>query len=390
MKVAHVIVGGEVAGGQVVCGQVIEALTRRGDRAIVISPTEGSFTERLRQENIPVYIIPAWKTYHFFNALRLAGILKKERADLVHTHAMVQVNVQARLGAWIAGIPVISHLHLPNHFRKHPLIRAYQVLADLWTARLCDEMITVSEATKETLLTEGKIYGKAKVIYNGVDSNQFTNLRPREAVLKEFGLNSTQRLIGTVGRLCPAKGQREFILSAREILAKVPESIFMIVGKDIEQGGNYERELRQLVFESGLTKQVIFTGYRPDVLELLNAFDLFVLSSKIEGFPLVLLEAMALGKAVVATEVGGVPELVVRGETGFLVPPSDWRALSSSVVSLLSDPRRIRQMGEAGRRRVREQFSEDQMTNAILSLYDRCVRSVEAPLLAQEELTCHE
>ena len=371
MKVAHVIVSGEVAGGQTVCGQIIEALKKRGDRAIVVSPTEGVFAERLRKDNIPVYLIPFRKTYHIQNAFHLARILRKEHVDIVHTHAMVQVNVQARLGAWLAGLPVISHLHTPNHFRSHPIIRRYQILLDNWTAQLCSEIVTVSESTKEALAAQGCVYHKAKVVYNGIDVDHLPNLKTRTSVFREFNLQPTHRLIGTVGMLCPIKGQKEFIFAAKEILSQIPETVFMVVGKDIEMGGSYESELRDLSFKLGLDGKLIFTGYRSDALSLINAFDVFVLPSKLEGLPITILEAMALRKAVVAAKTGGVPEVVIHDKTGILVGKEDVPRLAQSVIELLRNSEKTIRIGENGHQQVKQFFSEEKMIEEIFDIYDQ-------------------
>lgn len=371
MKVAHVTVSGEVAGGQVICERLVEALRKRGDQAIVVSPASGTFTERLIRKQIPVFFIPFRRTYHFENALRFSRLLRSERVDLVHTHAMVQVNVHARLGACLAGVPVVSHLHLPNHFRDHLVIRAYQVWLDNLTAKWCDALIAVSEATKVAFAAQGRAYGRAEVVYNGIDLDRCRNLKARESIFQEFGLGSCSRLIGTVGRLCPMKGQKEFIRAAREVLVQIPQAVFMVVGEDCEKDGSYEQELRHLAIELGLDGKLMFTGYRPDVLDLVNAFDVFVLPSKIEGLPVAILEAMALSKAVVATKVGGVSELVVDGETGILVSPDDHSALSREMINLIQNPNQAKRMGELGRGRVENQFQEREMIDRILNLYER-------------------
>ncbi|MBI3999788.1 MAG: GT4 family glycosyltransferase PelF [Candidatus Omnitrophica bacterium] len=375
MKVAHVIVGGEVAGGQVICERIIEALRRQGDLAIVVSPTGGNFAERLMEKQIPVHLIPFRKTYHVQNAFRFARLLKQEQVDIVHTHAMVQVNVQARLGARLAAVPLISHMHLPNHFRNHRLIRAYQILLDNWTAQLCDELIAVSESTREALTAQGSAYRHAKIIYNGIDVDRCHHLKNRDSILKKLGLKPVHQIVGMVGRLCPVKGQKEFIQAAKEVSVQIPEAVFVLVGNDVERHGAYESQLRKVVSELGLNEKVIFTGYRSDALDLIHAFDVFVLPSKIEGLPVTILEAMALKKPVVATSVGGVPEIVVDEKTGLLVPPNDVLRLSQSILRLLRNPGEAMELGEEGYEYVKQKFSEKKMMEQILAIYEQVIKA---------------
>ena len=155
MKVLYTVINGEIAGGQMVCLQIVEALLRSGYQALVVSPSEGPFTELLREKRIPVFLIPFKKTYSFHRAFQLAKLVQKEKVDLIHSHGTVPVNVHSRLAARLASIPCISHIHAANVFNAHPLIRRYQVVLDNWTSHFCDRLIAVSKATKESLVQQG-------------------------------------------------------------------------------------------------------------------------------------------------------------------------------------------------------------------------------------------
>ncbi len=369
MKVLHAVIHGEIAGGQIVCLQIIEALIREGHQALVISPTEGPFTELLRKKKIPFALIPFEKTYSFHRTFQVAWLLRKEKIDLVHSHGTVQLNVHVRLASWLAGIPCISHIHIKNVFNQHPLIRQYQIFLDRWTSRLCCRLIAVSEETKESLIEEGIDAARIEVIANGIDSNRLKAQMNRMEVFHKFQIDPKKRLVITIGRLCPVKGQEEFLNGAKRVNSEMPDTVWMIVGKDIEFHGAYEGKLKMLARDLGLNGQVVFAGYQNDPLSLLSACDLFVLPSYIEGMPLVILEAMALGKAVIGSAIGGISEVVKDGETGILIPAGDSRALGSAMLKLLKDPKLAHKMGEAGLARVRQHFSEDQMVQHILKLY---------------------
>lgn len=371
MKAAHVIISGDVAGGQKICGRIVHALYCAGDSAVIVSPSRGEFTDEMEHQGIPVHILPFEKTYHFQNAFRFARLIKKEQIDLVHTHGMVSSNVQSRIAARLAGVPVISHLHLPNHFRPSRIIGAYQKALDNLTTCFCDSVVTISQATRQALIHQGISDHRIRVVYNGIEPSKCIPARTKEDVFREFGLEPSHPLVGMVARLCPVKGQKELILAAREILRFHPQTSFMIVGKDLELGGAYKKFLVELVCKFGLTRRIIFTDYRQDIMDLIHAMDVFVLPSYLEGLAVTILEAMALKRAVIATQVGGSPEIVIEGQTGSLIPPGDVQALSRAVSALLGSPEKARQMGENGYQRVIKHFTERQMIQEILSLYQR-------------------
>jgi glycosyltransferase involved in cell wall biosynthesis len=169
-----------------------------------------------------------------------------------------------------------------------------------------------------------------------------------------------------IGRLCDVKGQRELI----EAAALVPGVHVALAGDDLEQGGAYHALLEQLAADRGVADRVHLLGYRSDPDALLEEADIFALPSWIEGLPLVVLEAMVHGKPVIATAVGGTPELVDDGVTGVLVPPRDPHELAAAIRSLVEDPERARAFGAAGRERVEREFSEAAMTRRVLEVYD--------------------
>jgi glycosyltransferase involved in cell wall biosynthesis len=186
------------------------------------------------------------------------------------------------------------------------------------------------------------------------------------AVRAELGLPGDAPLVGEVGRLCDVKGQRELI----QALAHVPEARAVLVGADLEQGGAYQRQLEQTAEAVGVRDRVVFAGRRNDVGDVLAELDVFALPSWTEGLPLVVLEAMARRTPVVATKVGGTPEVVVDGETGLLVPPRDPEALAAALRRLLEDADLRRRLGDAGYARVRDRFSAEAMMRRVLELYD--------------------
>lgn len=364
MRIVHLVIGGDVAGGQAIALRLARAARDRGDDVAFVAPEPGPFVELVRAEGIPVHLLPLRRTYQLGKALRLARLLRREGADVLHTHTLAAANVLGRVSARLAAVPVISHLHIENHFRPatRPLLRSL----DNATARLCVRLVAVSEETSRAYERQGYPEGRIEVVYNGVELD---GRGSAPDVRSELDIPPGAPLVGEVARLCEVKGQRELI----EALASVPEARLVLVGVDLERGGAFQAELEREAERLGVRDRVAFAGRRDDAAQLLGQLDVVALPSWTEGLPVVLLEAMARRRAVVATPVGGTPELVADGETGLLVPPRDPRALAEAIRRLLADPDLRERMGEAGYRRAADRFSADAMCKRVLELYDEVV-----------------
>lgn len=351
MRICHVVIGGEVAGGQIVALQLARAARDAGHTVSFVSPSDGPFVERVRSEAFDAAIIPVSGAFDLAALLRIRKAFRQ--TDVVHTHGHFAINVLARLAGRLAGARVLSHMHIQNAFRAGRG-RAAQVAIDNATARLSFAIVAVSNATRDDLVRQGYPSKRILVVPNGVEQRE----NPEPVRLVEGPT------ILEVARLAEVKGQRTLLRALQRLDATV-----VLVGRDLEQGGAYEAELRDEAARLGVANKVVFAGYRDDVPALLAGCDVFCLPSTAEGMPLVVLEAMAQAKPVVATAVGGTPELVVDGETGLLVPPNDVEALTSALKGLLEDPDRARRMGEAGRSRVEREFSLAASAKRVVALY---------------------
>lgn len=370
MKILYPIIDGEISGGNIICLKIIKEALKRGYGVAVTSPGSGKFTDILKEEGISVYFLRLKRTFYFHRALILASFIKKEKFNIVHTHCTVSGNILSRLAAKLAGVPIISHMHAENYFRNNPFIRRYQIFLDNRTARLDRKIIAVSGAIKDSLVKQGIVADKIEVIYNGIDVEDCKPKRSKQEIYKEFSLKEGQRLVGTVGRISCAKGQRELILAAKNIIRHFSNVTFMIVGEYLEKNGRYKDELIKLIQDSGISDKVIFTGLQLDALSIMNAFELFVLSSESEGLPVVLLEAMALKKPTVVTAVGGIPEIAVDGSTGIFVPVKDADRLAEAIKYHLKNPDISKRMGENGYERVRHFFSLSTMLDRLMGVYE--------------------
>ena len=202
------------------------------------------------------------------------------------------------------------------------------------------------------------------VVYEGVDVERI-RAAPALDPHKAFGLPRGAPVVGNVAALAPHKGQRYLVDAAAEVVRHVPDARFVIAGE-----GELEPALRRRIAALGLEKHVVLAGFRPDIIPLHKGFDLFVMSSTTEGLGTSALDAMACGKAVIATRAGGLAEVVEDGETGLLVPTRDPSALAGAIVRVLRDPELRRRYGEAGLTRAQNAFDVERMVAETLQVYE--------------------
>lgn len=240
---------------------------------------------------------------------------------------------------------------------------------DLSLMRRFDHLIAVSHATKDEMVEAGVAANLITVIHNGIDTDAWAQNRVSTSLREELNLGQVFPVIGYVGRIMPEKDLETWLRAAALIAKRFPEARFVLVGEGKDDGTL--GELQRLGSELGIAQRTHFPGYRSDLLPVYSSFDLFVLSSRREGLPNSILEAMALRIPVVTTDVAGAKELVVDGETGFVVPQQDVEALASAMLSILGENDRRLCMGRAGRRRVESEFSFSHRMRRIEDLYEQ-------------------
>jgi glycosyltransferase involved in cell wall biosynthesis len=243
--------------------------------------------------------------------------------------------------------------------------RSYPIIGRLFN-HLMDFVITNSESEARRLNTYGLDPGKVKTIYNGIDLSQYSTEENQLSLRKELGLKDGLPVVGIVARLSEEKGHRHLLRAVPYVLGENPAVQFLMVG-----GGALEQELRQLAHALNIQGAITWAGIRSDVPRLLSTIDLLVLPSTHESFGNVLVEAGAMSKPVVASRVGGIPEIVVDGTTGILVPPKDVVALARAISYLLANPEVASRMGVAGRIRVEERFALSRTAAEVEQVYQR-------------------
>ena len=289
---------------------------------------------------------------------QITQTIRRLRVDIIHTHSS-KAGFLGRLGARLAGVPHIVHTphgHVFEGYFSPAATRTFIALERL-AARWTDRIITLSDEEARDHLRYG--IGRPRqfvTIPSGVDLDPVRQATP-------VRLMSGSPIIGTVARLAPVKGIEHLIAAASSILSELPGARFLIVGD-----GELRSALEAKARACGVADRIHFAGYRNDVPAILAGMDMFVLPSLNEGMGRVLVMAMALGKPIVATRVGGIPELLGDGEAGVLVPPADPGALAEAICATLADPMRAQQLGEAGRRRS-PRYSAAAMLEALTKLY---------------------
>lgn len=299
-------------------------------------------------------------------------LISMERPSIVHTHTS-KAGMLGRLAARVAGVPRVIHTPHGHVFYGHfgrltsRCFLLLEKIADRWT----DWTIALTEEERMDYLRYGvTTAGKIATVHSGVNLDRY-RVKPNNAseLRVRFGFDANDRVIGTVGWLLPIKGPEVLLDAFRRLSANETNLKLVFVGK-----GDLETPLRRRSQRWGLANRVVFAGWRDDIPEVLSSFDIFVLPSRNEGMGRVLVEAMAAGRPIIASKVGGIPSLVENGKTGLLVPPGDAAALVRSLEWMLQNPDDARRMGRRGRGRCRG-FSTESMVSKIDAIYRKAFSS---------------
>jgi len=312
--------------------------------------------------------------------LQILMLIRKEKPDLVHLH-LLKARFLGGVAAKVARVPlVVETLHgdlftdYYGCFKTRAILLVERLLGHL----VMDRVIAISEKVKDNIVRFNVApLRKVEVIPLGLELLKFADPTAHVGELKkELGVAQGCRLVGMIGRMVPIKGCHYFLQAAHEIIKVDPRVRFVLVGDGILRA-NLEFECQQL----GISKAVTFLGWRKDLCKIYADLDVVVLSSLNEGTPLSVIEAMAAGKGVVATEVGGVSDVVTSGETGLLVPPKDSKALAEAVLRLLRDEKLRRGLEERAKASVYPKYDISRLTQDMENLYLRLASSrVTSPM----------
>jgi glycosyltransferase involved in cell wall biosynthesis len=348
---------------------------------MVVCPEEGSLLAEASSLGVPSFPVPPIQARFTYNPVALAGYLvstgrafgklrrsfKSLAPDILHANT-VRAGIMATIATLGRGIPVIWHTH--DILPRHPLTILIRFLAQS-SSRI--QLVACSEAAARSMRLTICSRVPVTVIHNGVDTVKFrSSPTARAAKREELGLGSSVLAIGIVGQVTRRKGQLGLIRAFAEVHRTIPDAVLMVVGSPMfNKDREYFRELEQEVHSLHLEEKVRFLGQRADIPALMHSFDVVVLNSDVEPFALVLAEAMMAGKAVIATDSGGVPEIVRDGRNGELVKVGDQQALAAALIRLARDPSRREQFGREATRTIQTTFTKEQYIAKWRGLYDR-------------------
>lgn len=292
-------------------------------------------------------------------AFYLSVIIFVKRIELIDINTSITTGMPAILASAITNIPCVCHIHDTRELTKKEII---------FSRFVTQFLVLTNEAFRR--YAKNIDSKKIRVLNNGVNAAQEIIPSKTEAIKKEFGI-SGKFAIGMAGRITRGKGHEDFIAAAKIISNQRQDLIFLIVGGYVVVDKEYESGLRKCVEKNGLTRKILFTGWRDDIKEMMSVFDIMVFPSSTfpEGFPLTCIEAMALGKPVIATNIPGPSEIVLDGATGYIVPPSNPEMLAERILNLVNNRELLTSMGKQGEMRARELFDIGRLTKDLESVY---------------------
>jgi glycosyltransferase involved in cell wall biosynthesis len=365
MKSVHIDTAKTWRGGQNQVLHLVNGLGELGHAAVLVAHDAGELKRRA-QEGLRFVGFTPRSEFDVHAAWQLAKVFRDVQPDVIHAHdpmgiALTAMALQMRNGLTSTPL-VVAARRVDFHLKRHAFSR--------WKHSRVDVFIAASRVIAGILVDDGIAEERIDVVHDGVNIG-LVDKQPVVDAHATFWLPRGAPLVGNVAALAAHKGQKHLVTAAKAIVRHVPDARVLIVGE-----GELREPLERQIKELGLERHVLLTGFRADAIGLIKSFDVFVLCSVTEGLGSAMLEAMAAGKPVVATRAGGIPEAIVDGETGILVPPNDPESLASAITCLLNDPEHRERLAAAGRQRVIAEFSVERMVQNTLAVYQRRLSTV--------------
>jgi glycosyltransferase involved in cell wall biosynthesis len=372
-RVLHVIQGKHFGGAEQVVLTLAKSFDRRSVAPAVLCLSDGLLLSRLREAEVPCFHIPMGSRGDvLLPLLKTIALIRREKIDIVHTHT-VRSNLIGRTAALLSGRKVVTHLHSPvKRDFADPRRNRVNDLVDSLTRPAASLYIAVSRSLRDEMVRDGMPEGKIVAIHNALDlSSQEPGTGEGTDVRGTFNIPSDAFLIVMVALLRPRKGPDVLIRAMQKVVERRPDTYLLVVGSDdMSEEPGFGGKLRRMAVDLGLEEKIVFAGFRNDIPSILKGCDLMALPSRFgEGLPMVILEAMAAGVPVIASSVEGVPEVIEDGVTGFLVGPGDMEELAGRIISVLGDPRCLREVSEKARRMVMSDFDGHTQARRVEALY---------------------
>ncbi|TWH45300.1 glycosyltransferase family 4 protein [Sporomusa sp. KB1] len=338
------------AGGEVHVCLLCKELIDIGESIVLTCRPGSAIDQNAREANIPVFNLPLATVIDFRSAWILAKFCKENSVDIIHAHTGRDYWLAIWTKFFNPKLKIVITRHIRAPLKNSGLRR--------WAYKKVNKVIAVSQTVKNaiTIFPSEKI----AVVYNGIDVEKYSAAQPG-TLRKELGISPQTKIVGMVGRVNPSKGQETFIQSIPEILCKLPDTVFVVIGGGSDE---YISELKRI------NGAVNFLGVRNDILGIMRDLDVFVLASWNEPFGLVTVEAMAAGTPVVATNTGGTAEIIIDGESGILIPPKDPAKLAQAIIRVLTDSELAGKLKTSGMNRAKKFTMRDMAINTRKVYYD--------------------
>jgi glycosyltransferase involved in cell wall biosynthesis len=355
VKVLHLETGTHLYGGALQVLLLVEGLQARGIENVLVVPQGSDVELEAKARGLPLHPLPMAGEADLRFPSRFRSLIRATAPDLVHLHSRRGADTLGGLGARWAGVPVVMTRRVDNPEAEWSLAAKY---------RLFDRVITISHAIRKVLIRQGVEPEMITCVHSALDASPYSKPCDPDFFREAFGFDNDGPTVGMAAQFIPRKGYEILLEAIPTILRHHPGARFLLFGK-----GPLHEEISAKVLAAGLGDSVSLHGFREDLPMVLPCLDLLVHPALMEGLGVVLLQAAASGLPVVASRVGGIPEAVVHGETGLLVPAGEPGALAAAVTELLSHPDSGKEFGEKARDRVRSHFSVDRMVEGNLHVY---------------------
>ncbi len=361
MKVLHVETGKHLYGGPLQVYYLMRGLAECDQQNILVCSNHSAIAELAKEVASNVHSVPMSGDLDLEFLFRLRRIIRAERPDIIHLHSRRGTEIIGAIASRLEKRPVILSRRVDNPEPRWLVKLKY---------RLYHKVITISEGIKKVLLKEGVAIDKLVCVPSAVDTQTYNAHRDREWFQQHFNIKPEQPVIGVIAQLILRKGHRYLLQSIPQILSRYPDTQFLFFGQ-----GPLTKQIQKEIIAQQLQNNVHLMGFREDIEKIMPNLDIVAHPAEMEGLGVSLLQAAACSIPIVASAVGGIPEIVKNNVNGILVPPKNQLALSDSILSLLENPERARTMGEAGRNIVEQKFSIEAMVQGNLAVYQSLISS---------------
>lgn len=357
IRVLHIDTERGWRGGQQQVAYLVKKMVDMGFHTAVVCKPRSKFHSYCQSGKIPHFTIEMRNELDFVSGFKIASLCRKFKFDILHLHSAhaLSLGLWAKLFYKRLKLTAVRRVAFP--IKKNPISQFKYKNDHL------DRIVSISDGIKRVLIEDGVPKDKIVTIRSGVDLGRFDSVSPPRDFRKSLGIPEGDILIGTIAAITKEKGYPNLIRAAKIVLDRAENVTFLAVGD-----GPDEEEVQDLAGSLNLGGEFIFAGFREDVGDFFKSFDIFVLASKMEGLGTSVLDAQAVGLPIVATTAGGIPEMIINGRNGLLVPPEDEASLADAILRLIGDEKLRQKMGENAKEEVKK-FSIDKTIQENIDLY---------------------